>query len=131
MKRQSDSDCACTSGLSYADCCEPLHAGKAASSALALMRSRYVAYVRRDAAYLLASWQADHRPTSLSLVDDPTHWLGLRIVRCEAVDADRATVEFIARYRIGGGSAQRLHEHSRFVRNDGRWYYVDGDLVAG
>lgn len=37
-----------------------------------------------------------------------------------------AEVEFIARYRIGGGSAARLHERSRFVREDGRWFYVDG-----
>ncbi|MBS0554808.1 MAG: hypothetical protein JSS47_20145, partial [Proteobacteria bacterium] len=35
--------------------------------------------------------------------------------------------EFVARFRVGG-RAQRLHETSRFVREDGRWYYVDGDI---
>ena len=40
-------------------------------------------------------------------------------------------VEFIARFRHGGGSAQRLHETSRFVREQGRWYYVDGDVQEG
>ena len=42
-------------------------------------------------------------------------------------DADHASVEFVARSKLGG-RAQRLHETSRFVREDGRWYYVDGDL---
>lgn len=55
-------------------------------------------------------------------------WLGLSIKRHEQVDTDHASVEFIARSRVGGGSAQRLHEISRFVREDGRWYYVDGEF---
>ena len=42
-------------------------------------------------------------------------------------DAEHATVEFVARSKQGG-RAQRLHEASRFVREQGRWYYVDGDL---
>jgi SEC-C motif domain protein len=42
---------------------------------------------------------------------------------------DQAMVEFIARYRLGGGRAERQHEVSRFVREQGRWYYVDGDIV--
>ena len=42
-------------------------------------------------------------------------------------DADHATVEFVARSKLGG-RAQRLHETSRFVREDGRWFYVDGDM---
>jgi SEC-C motif-containing protein len=36
-------------------------------------------------------------------------------------------VEFIARRRDASGRAIRLHERSRFVREQGRWYYVDGD----
>jgi SEC-C motif-containing protein len=45
-----------------------------------------------------------------------------------AVDADHAGVEFVARSKLGG-RAHRLHEISRFVREDGRWYYVDGDVA--
>ncbi|HEY4556374.1 MAG TPA: YchJ family metal-binding protein, partial [Lysobacter sp.] len=44
-------------------------------------------------------------------------------------DGERATVEFVARSRAGGGPAQRLHELSRFVREDGHWFYVDGTFV--
>lgn len=119
--------CHCGDPRGYALCCAPLHAGAAAGSAEALMRSRYSAYVVGLVPYLLASWHASTRPAALDL-DDPAgsrKWLGLS-VRSHVSAGDTATVEFIARYRIGGGSAQRLHERSRFVREGGHWYYVDG-----
>ena len=45
----------------------------------------------------------------------------------EQQDAEHASVEFVARSKLGG-RAQRLHETSRFVREDGRWFYLDGGL---
>lgn len=30
-------------------------------------------------------------------------------------------------HRVCGGSAVRLHERSRFVHEDGHWYYLDGE----
>lgn len=86
------------------------------------MRSRYTAYGRMDDRYLLATWHASTRPAHLDLA--PTRWIGLTVRRHEAT-GDRAIVEFVARYKIGG-RAHRLHETSRFVREDGRWYYIDG-----
>lgn len=94
------------------------------------MRSRYSAYVRGEEAYLLATWHASTRPPSLDLAEDAaTKWLGLEIKRTEAggEQDQRGLVEFVARYKVGG-RAHRLHEVSRFVREDGRWYYVDGDV---
>ena len=123
--------CPCGRGRPYGECCGPLHAGAAAPDAEALMRSRYSAYVLGDVAYLLASWHADTRPDALDLGDVAgTRWLGLDVKRHTPVDADHAIVEFVARYRVGGGSAFRLHEISRFVREDGRWFYVGGVLPA-
>ncbi|HEY1589903.1 MAG TPA: YchJ family metal-binding protein, partial [Rhodanobacter sp.] len=93
-------------------------------------RSRYSAYVLRREDYLLATWHPDTRPASLRLTAQqpvPT-WLGLEIRRGQTVDDDHATVEFVARYRLGGGRAQRQHETSRFVREHGSWYYLDGEL---
>lgn len=93
------------------------------------MRSRYSAYVLEREDYLLASWHPDTRPRRLDLaLQSPApRWLGLSIKR-QQQDGDQAIVEFVARLRHGGGSAQRLHETSRFVREDGRWYYLDGDI---
>lgn len=94
------------------------------------MRSRYSAYVLRLEPYLLATWHASTRPPALDLSeDDGTRWLGLEL-RCHRQDDEtHATVEFVARYRIDG-RGHRLHEISHFVREDGRWYYLSGELVA-
>lgn len=129
MKRQvTDTQCPCGIGAAFADCCgRHIEAGVPAPSALALMRSRYSAHVREASAYLLATWHASTRPPEVRFDPPAPRWLGLQIRAVQATDAKHATVEFVARWRIGG-RAQRLHETSRFVHEGGRWYYVDGDL---
>jgi SEC-C motif-containing protein len=122
-------DCPCGSGKPYAVCCGRFIEGnESAPTAEALMRSRYTAYTLRNEDYLLATWHASTRPSSLGLQDEvPTKWLGLEVKRHEQQDADHAIVEFVARYKVQG-RAHRLHEVSRFVREAGQWFYVDGDL---
>ena len=93
------------------------------------MRSRYAAFAMQLKDYLLATWHPRKRPQALE-IDPLQKWLGLKIVGARATGEDTAEVEFIARFRIGGGSAARLHERSRFVREGGRWLYVDGDFVG-
>ncbi|TJY59320.1 hypothetical protein E4T66_13045 [Sinimarinibacterium sp. CAU 1509] len=122
--------CPCESGRPYETCCAPLHRGGAAESAEALMRSRYSAYALRLKLYLLASWHPSTRPAMDDLELDPTtKWLGLKIVDRTQTDEDHATVEFVARYRVGGSSAVRMQERSRFVREGGRWFYLDAEGV--
>lgn len=124
------SECPCGSGKPLARCCGPLHDGTmVAPTAEALMRSRYSAFVLGREAYALASWHPSTRPAALDLASDTRKWLGLdvRAHRVDPADPDRATVEFVARFRVEG-RGHRLHETSRFVREDGRWLYVDGDL---
>ena len=90
------------------------------------MRSRYSAYVLQLEDYLLSTWHASTRPATMDFAAaPPPKWMGLD-VKAKTEKSDRATVEFIARYRIGG-RAQRLHEVSRFVREGDRWYYVDAE----
>ena len=129
--------CPCNPTVTHAQCCGPLHAGATrAANAEALMRSRYSAYVLGDAAYLLATWHPSTRPATLAPDDAGTRWLGLAVRQHAATGTDAggratATVEFVARYRTGGGRAVRLHELSRFVREDGAWSYLDGSFPAG
>ena len=91
------------------------------------MRSRYSACVLGLTDYLLATWHASTRPTSLAPNQDGLKWLGLAVRRHTVQGADHATVDFVARSKLGG-RAQRLQEVSRFVREAGRWFYVDGDV---
>jgi SEC-C motif-containing protein len=134
MRPQATAACPCgrlsaqRKPLAYADCCGRFvdHFDTAAApDAEALMRSRYTAFVCGRAPYLLATWHASTRPSSLEL-DPGTKWLGLAVKRFQATGEDKAEVEFVARYRDGSRGV-RLHEHSRFVRESGRWFYVEGD----
>lgn len=121
-------------GTPYAGCCARYiehFADTPAPDAEALMRSRYTAFARGDAAYLQATWHASTRPATLAL-EPGVQWLGLQVRTHRMLDGTHAEVEFVARSRTGGGPAQRLHERSRFVREQGagpwRWFYVDGTL---
>jgi len=125
----SPSACPCGSKRSYAECCEPLHKGLPAADAEQLMRSRYSAYALQRDDYLLKSWHPSTRPDHLDH-ESGTRWLGLKVLHHSATDPNRAEVTFEARYRVGGGSAVRMREHSRFIKADGHWFYVDGDLPA-
>ena len=101
-----------------------------APDAESLMRSRYTAFVRERADYLLATWHVSTRPSTVEF-EPGIRWLGLDVRSRSVLDVNHAQVEFVARQRSATGVATRLHERSRFVREDvgtlGRWYYVDGE----
>ena len=123
-------NCDCGNPHPYADCCGRYHAGPLhlqAPTAEALMRSRYSAFVRDLSGYLLATWHPSTRPATLEPNPTGLRWLGLEVRSHQVQDAEHATVEFVARSKLGG-RAQRLHETSRFVREGGHWFYVDGEL---
>jgi SEC-C motif-containing protein len=119
--------CPCGLPRDYADCCGRFHRGEFAPDAEALMRSRYSAFVLDDIGYLLATWHPARRPETLERNEPGLRWLGLEVKKHVRQDADHATVEFVARSKLAG-RAHRLHETSRFVREDGRWFYLDGDI---
>lgn len=124
-----DPPCPCGLPARLRACCGRWHGGALhlqAPDAAALMRSRYSAYVLRLGDYLRDTWHPSTRPAALDF-DATQRWLGLRVLRHTVQDTDHATVAFIARWRLAGRPGQ-LAETSRFVREDGRWFYVDGDL---
>lgn len=131
MSNVKHTECPCGSGRELAACCGPWHLGLALGrypdTPEALMRSRYSAYVLGLIDYLLATWHPSTAPGELEL--QPVKWLGLE-VRHSAASGDAGVVEFVARCRNSLGRAERLHELSRFVREGGRWYYIDGEFLG-
>lgn len=122
--------CPCGRPLKLAQCCGRYLGdfdGTPAPDAESLMRSRYCAFVLLDSDYLLATWHPEERPVDLQF-ESGAKWLGLEVRDHATLDASHAEVEFVARYRLGG-KAVRLHERSRFVRENGRWFYLDGDML--
>jgi SEC-C motif-containing protein len=123
-----EAPCPCGLTARYVACCGRWHDGPQhlyAPSPGLLMRSRYSAYVLQLPDYLLETWHASTRPGSMAF-EPGLRWLGLDVRREQSTGADSAVVEFVARSKLGG-RAHRLHETSRFVREQGRWFYVDGD----
>ena len=118
----------------YLTCCGryleggPAHAAPDAES---LMRSRYTAFVRQHASYLLSTWHPTHRPATLDF-EPGARWLGLQVRGHRVTGPDTAEVEFVARHWVAG-RAVRLHERSRFVREPVQgvacWFYLNGDIL--
>ncbi len=132
----SDVPCPCGSNTSYTSCCGPLHLGQRhAATAEALMRSRYAAFARGQVDYLVETLHPSRRGAldRAGLVESARklRWTGLTITATEAgsIFDTEGVVAFEARYRQGKRDGV-LAERSRFVREEGRWYYVDGDPTA-
>ena len=147
-----DQPCPCARGginakpLRFAACCGQYLEGEApppAPDAESLMRSRYSAFVLQRESYLLATWHASTRPGQVSF-DTAGKWLGLEVrkslassppkaeaeAKAKAKAKAKAEVEFVARFKPAGTTAWRLHERSRFVLQQGRWWYEDGVQLA-
>ncbi len=129
LERKYRGPCPCGSLKSYEKCCQPLHEGEWPGCAEVLMRSRYTAYVLKLEDYLLSTWHASTRPVELALAASPRRWLRLKVLRHEVLDADAALVEFNAQYKASG-RVHEMRETSRFVRENGRWFYVDAGAAA-
>ncbi len=90
------------------------------------MRSRFTAFAVGDPSYLLRTWHRSTRPKSLEL-DPAQRWYRLDIERTErgGLTDTEGVVAFRAYYRHPDGNGSQ-YEVSRFVREGGNWFYVDG-----
>lgn len=127
--------CPCGSQRAYENCCEPCHHGDMpAATAEALMRSRYSAFVKHLADYLIQTHHPSQRQAddAMALAQNfrDTAWLGLTVLECTGGSErdTEGTVTFVARYRANGKEGT-LHERSRFVKQDGHWLYLDGEML--
>ncbi len=120
--------CPCNTGLTYGECCGKYHAGGTAPTAETLMRSRFTAFVVRDAEYLLRTWDPDTRPSELTLVDLPVQFYRLDILDVVGggpLDRE-GIVEFEAFYKGDPPGSQR--ERSTFRRVGKEWVYTAGNV---
>jgi SEC-C motif-containing protein len=127
--------CECGLGPSTEECCGRFLSGEAhPETAEQLMRSRYAAYARNNIDYVFET----HDPKTVTSQDKTyaekwardAEWDGLEIVSTEkgGREDDEGVVEFKARYSMNRQPALH-HERSTFRKEDGRWYYVNGEMV--
>ncbi len=90
------------------------------------MRSRYAAFTKGLASYLLHTWHPATRPPALQL-DDKMSWIGLEVLAAQdgGEHDKRGIVEFVAHF-TRDGEPGALHEISRFRKQGDEWLYVRG-----
>lgn len=124
--------CPCNPKALYHNCCEPYHNGaQYPEQPESLMRSRYSAYVLHNIDYLKLTWHSSTCPDDFGEMND-IKWLGLKINHVsENQDLQEYFVEFIARYKdkTNNGKAEKIHENSRFIYEDLKLVYIDGEFL--
>lgn len=137
--------CFCGSGIEFSLCCAPVIQHSNAQTPEQLMRSRFSAYCAVQADYLEQTWHPSLRSlntvTEIEQFARSVHFVKLHIVSTSPQAPAAFTqpesgfsssqlgyVEFIASF-IANDRRQSLHEISRFVREDDRWYYLDGSIL--
>lgn len=132
MTPTTDLSCPCGSQLTLEQCCGRYHKGAPAPTPEALMRSRYAAFVLALSDYLLATWHPSTRPAEI-LPDLNTDWKSLSIISADPPLGLNGYVHFRAIFIEYRHEQDRKHkrwhvleEVSRFVKEQQRWWYVDG-----
>ncbi|SFV50309.1 UPF0225 protein YchJ [hydrothermal vent metagenome] len=131
MKISPNATCPCHSKKKYKRCCAKYHKGAIAKNSLELMRSRYSAYALGDSKYIIKTTHpenpdytldTDKWSQSIDIFTQQSSFDGLEIL--EWIDGERESyVSFRATI-----SNTIMIEKSRFVKESGRWLYVDGVL---
>ena len=120
-------NCYCDSNKPFSDCCEYYILGtQKAPTAEKLMRSRYSAYCVQNVDYLLAtthiSTRKFHDKQEILAFASQNKWEKL-----EVINTTETTVEFKAFYIDNNQKSQTHHEKSTFKKEEGSWFYVDGE----
>ncbi len=91
--------------------------------------SRYCAFVMQDADYLIKTWHPSCGAAALraELIAGFAHteWLGLAVFEHISSTDNIGFVSFVARFTEGGKTGAII-ERSRFLKENGQWYYIDG-----
>jgi len=124
--------CPCGLTNTFENCCYKIINGKPATTAEQLMRSRYSAYVTNNAQYLFDTY-ADTSRKETSVADiaqwaKQCKWIALSVISAHT-NTNSTIVEFSAKY-LQKSKLCLLHEQSRFIKTNGRWYYLDGDIIS-
>ncbi len=129
MKITPEDPCPCGNLKSYRHCCLPFHnESSLPDTAEALMRSRFTAFCTENLSYLFNSWHPAHRPPAAEILSGTTRYISLQITDTKQGRPENNTgeVTFVVRY-IEGDRLYTMQEKSSFVKQQGKWLYLEGD----
>ena len=131
MKISVNEKCPCGSKLKYKNCCQRFHKGALPQDALALMKSRYVAYVVGDAKYIIKTTHPDNPQyeedkkawqKGIESFSRENNFLNLKIDSFSE-EKEYAYVTFKATFSEG-----ELYEKSKFTKIKDMWFYLSGEI---
>ncbi|SLM29797.1 conserved hypothetical protein [Desulfamplus magnetovallimortis] len=127
--------CYCNSQKNYDECCLPYLSNTTnPQTPEQLMRSRYSAFCTENIKYLVDTHyplkREEKEEEILEETIKNTQWLGLKVLKKEKdkKESNIEYVEFAAFYQANNKYGQ-LHEKSKFIYENDKWYYVDGVLL--
>ncbi|MFY9074643.1 YchJ family metal-binding protein [Malaciobacter mytili] len=133
LKLAVNSQCICGSKKKYKKCCKLFHDGENPPTALDLMRSRFSAFASHNADYIIKTTHYDNPEFTLNtkawLSDiynfcEYTDFNALKIL--EFIDGKNESFVTFKAVLSQNGLDASFTEKSRFLKVDGKWYYVDG-----
>lgn len=119
-------NCPCNPNKLYKNCCQIAHQNiQSVTTADALMRSRYSAFVLANIDYLQLSHHSSTRPSNKEKKEilrwtKSVIWQKLEIIHCT-----NNTIEFKA-YFFENGKINMIHENSFFKIENKHWTYLKG-----
>ncbi|SJL82902.1 hypothetical protein VPAL9027_00843 [Vibrio palustris] len=128
------SECQCGSSALYAECCGPVHHDPSrASTPEQLMRARYCAHALGLVDFVVNTYhpscQAEQERAAIA-ASIQNEWQGLEVIGYSAGSHDNEGFVHFKAYFDDNSQTHCLEENSRFLREDGRWYYIDGEFPA-
>ncbi|KZN58598.1 YchJ family protein [Pseudoalteromonas luteoviolacea] len=123
--------CFCGQALPFEQCCNLFIAGQSKpENAEQLMRSRYSAYCVKNGEYIVSTYASEkrheHTVEDILLFANQVEFVNLEVIHSDQ-DQSFQYVEFKASY-IEDQQLEVLHERSRFIKEGGKWMYLDGNL---
>jgi len=132
MKTSVNTLCPCGSKKKYKLCCQRYHKGAQAKDALALMKSRYSAYVKGEVKYIIKTTHPNNPlyekdiinwSSSIENFTKETEFKGLEIISFNEGN-DEATVEFIVKTKT-----ESWREKSTFIKEHQIWFYRNYAII--
>lgn len=123
--------CPCGSTKTYAQCCQAIHDNHAnATYPEQVMRARYTAHELKLVNFVVNTYHPSCNATDeIDMIANSVNieWCRLDVISASEPepDANVGFVEFKA-YLLDDGIEHCMHERSRFIKENGLWYYMDG-----
>ncbi len=137
MKFSVNTTCPCGSLKKYKKCCKPFHdETNLPTTALELMKSRFCAFAVQKCEYIISTthpenldFNTDLKNWSIDIMNfsKNTNFVELKIL--DFIEAENESFVTFKAILIQDNLDASFTEKSRFLKVDGKWFYVDGQFI--